>query len=285
MLTIFTTPKPINGIERREISFCNAVYSWQHLTPPPEIIVFGGQQAIVEGLGAKWIQATPSSSAGLPYIDGMFALAQSMAQHDLLMYANEDIVFLPDAMAAIRSAAARFDSFLMVGRRWDLDVPYRIRFDTMGWAWRMHARISRHAKLHSPSGKDYFIFRRPLQVEIPPLFVGRPAWDNYLMLSAIHNNIPVIDASAAITAVHQSHDYSHNPGGVHSKVTQNDEYLHNLHAERLYNKEIYGRSKRRSQRLISDATWVMSHSAEITEKARSGNVDDRYNSPSVEQEI
>jgi len=251
MITIFSTPKPFNDSQnRRERNFRNAVGSWQELRPKPEIAIFGGERVIVEELGAKWIMATPSNKNGLPYIDGMFALAQSMAHNDILMFANDDMVFLPDLVRAVYSAASRFKSFLMIGQRWDVDVPDRVDFGSRGWEQQLRSQVIRHGRLHPVHGKDYFVFRRPLGLNVPPLLVGRPQWDNWMVSHALGAGIPVIDASLAVTAIHQNHDYSHNPGGVHITVSRCDEFLYNIKLGSHWGH-------------ISDATWTMSAQGEI----------------------
>jgi hypothetical protein len=41
--------------------------------------------------------------------------------------------------------------------------------------------------------------------EIPPFALGRFAWDNWLLWRALDLGVPVVDASAAVLAVHQDH--------------------------------------------------------------------------------
>jgi len=40
--------------------------------------------------------------------------------------------------------------------------------------------------------------------------VGRPGWDDWLIYDVRMRKIPVIDATEAITVIHQNHDYSHS---------------------------------------------------------------------------
>jgi hypothetical protein len=39
-------------------------------------------------------------------------------------------------------------------------------------------------------------------------------WDNWLVWKAMDAEIPVVDASQAVLAVHQNHDYAHHPQGA-----------------------------------------------------------------------
>ncbi len=60
---------------------------------------------------------------------------------------------------------------------------------------------------------DYFAFPKSPCSAIPPFAVGRIRWDNWMVWNARANRIPVIDASAFITAIHQNHDYNHHAQG------------------------------------------------------------------------
>jgi hypothetical protein len=62
-------------------------------------------------------------------------------------------------------------------------------------------------------GSDYFIFRKELFQDIPAFALGRAGWDNWMIYAGRRAGGPVIDASEAITVVHQNHDYHHLPGG------------------------------------------------------------------------
>jgi hypothetical protein len=68
-------------------------------------------------------------------------------------------------------------------------------------------------RLHRPVGSDYFVFPTRQYADLPDFIIGRSGWDNWMIYDGRRRRIPVIDASRAITAVHQNHDYSHLPGG------------------------------------------------------------------------
>ena len=48
---------------------------------------------------------------------------------------------------------------------------------------------------------------------LPECYVGRPRWDNWLIWETRRRGIPVVDASAVLTVLHQNHGYAHVPGG------------------------------------------------------------------------
>src|SRR5688500_4037016 len=60
---------------------------------------------------------------------------------------------------------------------------------------------------------------------MPPFVVGRARFDNWLVWRA-RTRGPVIDATAAVVAVHQSHDYGHIAGG-HQEAHRGEEAQRN----------------------------------------------------------
>ena len=214
MITLFTIPKPFTGpfarIQR------NALGSWRALGAHVEILVLGSEVGSAEAagaIGARHIPAVETTSAGTPRVDAVFATAEQHAANDLVTYVNADIILLPDFLAAVERTAGRLAKLLMVGRRWDLDFEDTIDFADPGWEADLRRAVHARAVLHKPRGIDYFVFRRGLYREMPPFAVGRTMWDNWLIYSARAQHVPVVDATAAVTAVHQNHDYSHAAGG------------------------------------------------------------------------
>ena len=55
----------------------------------------------------------------------------------------------------------------------------------------------------SSPGADFLGLRKDFSV-------GRPGWDGWLVYDVRMRGIPVIDATEAITVIHQNHDYSHS---------------------------------------------------------------------------
>lgn len=212
MLTIFSAPRAFHRqfdtIQR------NAILSWKKLSPECEIILFGNEEGIAEvaaELGVKHIPEVKCNEFGTPLISDLFERAQRIASHSKLIYINADIILMSDFLKGIESVD--LSEFLIVGRRWDLDVKERIQFDEENWEDKLRKRISEDGKLHGFSGIDYFIFPRNLWKKIPPFALARTAWDNWLLYQARLSKVPLIDATGIITAVHQNHDYSHHIEG------------------------------------------------------------------------
>jgi hypothetical protein len=208
MISIFSVPKPFTGAQR--VTQENSIRSWQRLCPGCEVILFGNDSGVGDAaarLGAKHVPDVAVSASGTPLLDSVFAKAYAMAAHTILMYVNADIILFPDLLAALKLIGMK--EYLVVGRRWDLQLDRVLDFTAPDWQGRLRSELAARAKLHGYSGIDYFIFPRSLRFSLPAFAVGRPGWDNWLVWKARDSGIPVIDATASITAVHQNHDYSH----------------------------------------------------------------------------
>jgi hypothetical protein len=215
MLTLFSIPKAFRG--RSGIIQMNAIRSWKRLGSGYEIILFGDDEGTAESaaeLKIKHIPKVKYSEAGTPLISSVFDLACKNAGHELVAYVNADIVLLSDFPEAI--SKIQMARFLCVGQRWDVEVDEPIDFSKPDWESILRDRVEKIGRLHPRSGIDYFVFRRGLFGDIPPFAIGRGTWDNWLIYRARALKASVIDATKAITAIHQNHDYSHVAGGESS---------------------------------------------------------------------
>jgi len=162
---------------------------------------------------------------GTPRIDSIFRIAREASKQPLQAYVNADILLMPDVLEAACAALKARDAFLLVGQRWDLDVREALEFGAAGVAALRRRTIST-GSLHPPGGSDYFLFPRDCFTQIPPFAVGRAGWDNWMIYHARRQRWPVIDATASVLAVHQSHDYAHLPQGhAHYRLPETDENL------------------------------------------------------------
>ncbi len=213
MLTVFTSPKPFRG--HIDVIQRNALGSWVRLGPEVEVLVIGdedGAEQAARQAGARHLPRVERNERGTPLLSSIFALAAAQAHHPILCYVNADVLLLDDFLPAVRKVTERFDRYLMVGQRWDLDLAEVIAWDS-DWVARLRAQVRRSGRLHPPAGSDYFVFPKELFREIPPFALGRAGWDNWMIYSARARRIPVVDIGRAVTVIHQTHDYSHLPGG------------------------------------------------------------------------
>jgi len=213
-LTLFTTAKPFVGhpgiIQR------NAMRSWSLLEPRPEILLLGdeeGYEQAASDVGAVRILDLERNEFGTPLLSGIFRSGREHASGRVLMFLNADIILPPSFVEAVVIAQRRFPSFLLVGRRVDLDVDQPISFAD-GWYGRLSGRATTEGKLRGDLCIDYFAFTHDLFTEIPPFAIGRTRYDNWLIWKAADAGAVVVDASGFVKVIHQNHDYGHTGGLV-----------------------------------------------------------------------
>lgn len=214
LLTIFSAPKPFEGqiglIQR------NAIRSWLALDRQVQVIVIGderGAREVCNELEVHHVPDVERNEFGTPVLSSIFSAAEKRAEHEWMCYVNADILLTPDMLTGIKTVTDIFDRFLIVGQRWDIEVdgqlaPELLRGETL------QRFLVAEAELHSPSGSDYFVYRRGMYTTGMPHFaLGRSGWDNWMIYHARSRGISVVDASRSITVIHQNHDYGHLPGG------------------------------------------------------------------------
>src|SRR6266566_4511057 len=224
MLTIFATPKPFRGhvavIQR------NAIRSWTLLRPACEIILMGNDEGtadIAAELGVRYVPDVARNTFGTPLLSDLFTQAQQLSVNNLFCYVNCDILLMSDFMQAIQRVVDHKRRFLLVGHRWNFDVKEALAF-TPDWEEQLRSQVQKCATLAGASAIDFFVFPRDLLGEIPPFAIGRPVWDNWMLYRARALSVPLIDATPVVMAVHQNHDYWHQP---HEGLWKGDELLAN----------------------------------------------------------
>lgn len=213
-LTIFSTPKPFDDPFFAAIQG-NAIRSWLALGDEVEVILVGDEPGLAEaakGLGVTHLVDVECNQWGTPLVRSLFAQAREHSESPLLAIVNADIILLPDFLQAVRAVSKRLERFLLVGRRWGLDIAEPLPFDDE-WRERLRARVERQGVLHPIFSIDYFVFPREQYREMPEFVIGRPQWDNWMIYQARRQGWTVVDATPSVTAIHQNHDYRHLPGG------------------------------------------------------------------------
>ncbi len=213
-LTLFAIPKAFQG--HTAIIQRNAIESWTRLTPRPEIILFGpdpGTAEIAQELHLRHVPDVAAGADGAPLVQDLFHRAEALAQAATLAYVNADIILGQDFLEAVATVQGKFSPFLMVGQRWDVNLSEALDFNAPEWFTALKNRVLKEGVLHAVSALDYFVFSKNLWPEIPELALGRTAWDNWLMAQPLARGVPVVDATPAVLAVHQNHDYLHVGGG------------------------------------------------------------------------
>ncbi|WP_293096468.1 glycosyltransferase family 2 protein [Moorena sp. SIOASIH] len=245
-ISIFTVPKPFLG--KIGIIQHNAITSWTLLKPKPEIILFGneiGTAAIAQDLGLNHVPDIECNTDGTPLLDSVFAQVQEQATYDIITYINADIILLKDFPQAIQQVCQHLDTFLITGRRWNLDLSNPIEFQSPTWEDTLGQQVYQTGCLGAHDAKDYFIFPKNLFPTIPKFAVGRGYWDTWMVTTAAMRGYPIVDASQVVMAVHQNHTYAHLQGGKNEahmgKEAQQNKTIGNVQA----------------QGTIADSTWQL----------------------------
>ncbi len=215
MISFFTIPKPFSG--NIAILQRNAIQSWIRLHPDIEIILMGDGSGIRETateFGIRHIPDIECNEYGTPLVNDVFERAQAAAKNHLLCYVNTDIILLKDFTSIIQGVSSRFDRFLGIGQRWDLDMTMEVDFSDKNWGKRVFDLIESKGRLHPETGMDYFLFSKGLFQNIPPFAVGRTFWDGWLVYKARIMRVPVVDFTKQVTVIHQNHDYAHHADGA-----------------------------------------------------------------------
>ena len=213
LLTIFSAPKPFRDPKIAMIQR-NAIGSWRRL-PNVEVLLMGngeGVEKVAREAGAIHVRDVATNDQGTPLISSMLHEARERGSGELLCIINSDMILMDDFIdAAIQVKGVRSE-FVLLSRRWDLDVNTHLRFEN-GWRDRLRAEVRRTGRLHRPAGSDFFLFPRACYAHVPDFAVGRAGWDNWMIYQARQQGWPVVDVTPSLMIVHQNHDYSHLPDG------------------------------------------------------------------------
>jgi len=213
MLTLFTIPKAFEGhigdIQR------NAIKSWTLLRPDCEVILLAdddGTAQAAEDLGVKHIPSVKRNEFGTPLLDSAYKLAEEAASHPLLCYINADIILTSNFIDAANTVSKESDWFLMTARRWNLDITGNLEYPD-GWEEGLLQDVSSRGHQGHHTEIDFWLYSRGLLKDIPPLAVGRMAFECWCLYKARAMKADLIDATDSVVSIHQNHDYSHHPDG------------------------------------------------------------------------
>jgi len=209
-LAIFTTCKPFTGkfatLQR------NALQSWALIRPRCEILVFGDEPGVAEicrELSLRQIPNVARSEHGTPLLDALFESAQHETSAPVLACVNADIMLTSAIVTATETARRRYARFLLITRRWNVDLERAWDFEAPEWESALVDYARSHG-IQEPlgGGVDVFAYPRGMWGPLPPFAIGRGRWDSAIIYEARRLAIPVIDASPLVTCLHPNHHYS-----------------------------------------------------------------------------
>jgi len=212
-MTILFSPKPFAGSDA--VNQRNALASWRREVPNAELICYGDAGGVADAcrdFGAALVKDLPCTETGAPRFDWIVQHAAQHAKYDLQMFINADI-FLPSGFCEAL-AKIPFPQFLAVSDR--LNVPQGLLSESpLANARSVLLNLigSGEAEMNGGAGSDFFIFRRGLWNDLPPVAAGRAGYDNVLMWHCLKSRVPLIDVTNAILPLHPKHNYGHVAGG------------------------------------------------------------------------
>ncbi len=213
MLTLIAIPRPFKG--HIGIIQTNAIKSWTHLRPKPEIILMGEEQGIKEiaaDLHLRHIPEIKKNEFGTPLYNSILQEAKKAVSNDWLCYVNSDVILLNDFLKAYQFVRQHLTRCLMVSRRWNVDIKKPIDFST-DWQEKMKSYLKKYGERQDNTGSDIFMFPKDLYDEIPPFALGRAIFDNWLFYHTHSKGIPIVDITEKVSIIHQYHDYPQDLGG------------------------------------------------------------------------
>jgi hypothetical protein len=215
---LLAMPRPFEAdpsvAERQQV----AIDSWLALQPSPILLLISSSPGIRARYGSDSSvvildeSLIPSNEHGTPYVNAILRLGQLLSPCLDVMYINSDIVLVNGMTEAVALTRATFGNhYLMIGRRCNVDIPLPVSQVPPSVARRPDGSIdlARDCHLDSPEAIDYFLFAKDVYPRFPDFLLGRMAWDNWLVASAMIADTAVVDASSLVTAVHLRHDHTY----------------------------------------------------------------------------
>ena len=212
ILSLFSVPKPFVG--DAAIIQHNAIASWTRLQGDCEIVLLGNDPGMAEVAarhGVRHEPTLPINELGTPLLGEVFSRMNTVARSAILGFVNADIILLSDFIWSVRTVARSNERFLLVSSRYNCRVGQPLVFER-GWESVLRKQARDENRMYPAAGSDLFVFPRGLFGSVPNFSVGRGYWDNWLLREARRMHVSLIDATAALTAIHQEHSYEHVPG-------------------------------------------------------------------------
>jgi len=214
MLTIFATPRAFAG--EFDVIQRNAIASWTRLQPRPQVLLIGdepGTAAACSDLGVEHVPGARVNEFGTPFADSILELAEQRAVNPFLLWIAADTMLCDEVTEAVMKVSRHFDRFCMIAGRYRLARPTPINFADPDWQLKLRARAV-GPLLEDRSAGDFFVFPRGFWGRFPPFIEGRSALDGWMLFRVLETRAALVDATRAVTTIHQDHTYGHYPGGA-----------------------------------------------------------------------
>ncbi|MDA1087880.1 MAG: hypothetical protein O2901_12810 [Verrucomicrobia bacterium] len=216
----------------------NALQSWAALGAGCETVLVGdeaGCAEIARELNCIHEPQLDYTPFGRPLVPSVIEAGERHARHELMCNINADIILTDDFISAVRQLLALRAPWVMVGRRWNVEIEGSWDFSAADSTERLRELAHRTGRMQGPTAIDYFVYTRGLWGTIPPFGKGSGREDNWMIHRALSLNVDLIDATAAVCAVHQNHDPPRLAG---SKYTASPDF-----PDRAANNQVLARNR------------------------------------------
>lgn len=206
-LTIATMIRPFEG-EFVEIQR-NSLLNWTEITD--DVILVGDREKDADTFAGYFecrLIPCKRNAEGVKLVGSAINTVRRQAVNDWILFTGAETLYGGGVLAAASLADAVWDDgtpLLIIGQRHDLEEGIE--------------------SLHPGYCIEYFLFRGDPWGDLPDFAAGRPGYDNCLVWRALHNGVPVIDATEIIHASHQQHGSRHRTGKLadRNRSTMRDE--------------------------------------------------------------
>ena len=230
LLTLFTTLK---DLPERRIIHNHTFINWGAFKPyiQPVLYVESDINSQISHLAKRngWIvKQAPELRENLPVIRTMFKDAIGTFNSDFYGFANADMLFdfsIVSTLQMLKPYVPKLrKGFLISGQRKNI-LYARIKSPEPDQLYKIKTK----GRMYSPLAQDYFITTSngyPWH-RLPDFVVGRPGWDNWIVLKSFQWRLSFIDATKTILALHQtgldgnSAGFQHDDKDVNLKIVGN----------------------------------------------------------------
>lgn len=223
MITLYSTFRPFTHKVYNKIQK-DAIRSWLALEPQPEIIILGndaGTEEVCKKFGLRHIKKVNSSEQNTPYMNSLISTAENAASNDIMLLLSGDIMIRQDTIEVAKTVSSQLDKFCVCARKQHVTG----RFDPIKWAtWQ---------------AGDYWLYSKGLFKTMPDFLIGRFLIERW-MYRCCCNQDALVDATEALTVLHQHHPHNFKPNGKEIEHNQKVYEKHFFDVEKWKDTPWYG---------------------------------------------
>lgn len=235
LLTLFTTW--VSKVSKYVV-YNNTINNWIQLKPFVRLVIFTNESNVASYcLSQGWgVLPVTASAIGVPILKKMYM--DVIARFDSFFYAfsNGDILYtdsLINTLLLLLGSPHIDKPMLVVGVRTNVKNVSKEEAKTFQ---NITSVAKKRGKVFQVYAEDYFITTKSYPwKDIPPVVIGRPAYDNWLVLNARKKGHLTIDVTRTVLAVHQTTKAGDYEGHGNKNKDFNSNLLAKLYKRVHYN--------------------------------------------------